>query len=82
MTLRRWIAWKLAQLSWRADPTAHYEQRIDLIDIQGRIHQTLYVDADYFGAGVSSSTGGSLPQHEPYVPAYMRVTDCDDGTVW
>lgn len=76
MTLRRWIAWKLAQLSWRADPTAHYQQTVELVDIDSRVIQTLTVQADVYGAGVNSSTGSTIT-----FPGYMRVTD-DDGTVW
>jgi hypothetical protein len=79
LNLRRWIAWKLAQLSWRADPTAHYQQKIELVDkVSGDVWQTLTVEADAYGAGVSSSTGRKYYESMPF---YLRTTD-DDGTEW
>ena len=79
MPLRRWIAWRLAQLSWKADPTAHYGQTIDLIDkVSGEVWQTLSVHADAYGGGVHASTGRKYSES---LPLYLRVRD-DDGTEW
>lgn len=78
--VRRWIAWQLAKLSYKADPTAHYEQKVELRDkVSGDVWQTLIVCADAYGAGVHSSTGR---KHAESLPLYLRVTDLDDGTEW
>lgn len=76
MTVRRWIAWKLAQLFYHADPSAHRVEEIEVVSrLDGTVSHHILIVTDAFDAGVGS---GSRAKGAETLPYYVRYR-ADDG---
>ena len=61
MSFRQWLAWKLVQLAARIHDAEH-EESITFKDPDGKIALQWFIVGDDYGAGISSQSGGILPE--------------------